>query len=150
MSFIAYLCHSFCCLSNYLSTYFSTMGSRVLLLLLTWAWCLRCVPSLALLGLTGFWEWHGAGQVSLPTGSGGMVGAGCPSSASISVRCKWYGQGTGDVRSPLVSSQSEKEKMASASFSASNAEGAHTNGICQRSVSGEWSRRFLTLWQTLC
>ena len=92
---------------------------------------LKCVPCVCLLGLTGFCVWHGAGQISLPAGSGGMVGAGCRLSASISVRCKWYGQGAGDVCSPLESSQSEKEKMASTSLSASNAEGAHTNGFCQ-------------------
>ena len=69
---------------------------------------LKCVPCVCLLGLTGFCAWHGAGQISLPAGSGGMVGAGCRLSASISVRCKWYGQGAGDVCSPLESSQSEK------------------------------------------
>lgn len=79
--------------------------------------------------------WHDVGQISLRTGSGGMVGAGCPLSASSSARCNWCGQGTGDVRSPLESSQSEKEKMASISLSASNAMGAHTNCICQ--CSGE-------------
>ena len=92
---------------------------------------LKCAPCVCLLGLTGFCAWHGAGQTSLPTGSGGMVGAGCRPSASMSVRSQWCGQGAGDARSPLESSQSEKEKMASASLSASNAEGAHTNGFCQ-------------------
>lgn len=95
----------------------------------------RCIPCVCLLGLIGFCVWHGVGQISLCTGSGGMVGAGCPPSASSSARCKWCGQGTGDVHSPLESSQSEKEKMASISLSASNAMGAHANCICQ--CSGE-------------
>lgn len=50
-----------------------------------------CVP----VGFDRVCVWHGVGQISLCTGSGGMVGAGCPPSASSSARCKWCGQGTG-------------------------------------------------------